>query len=117
VPRTRGVATNGLLRGGTARPHFFNIDLLKSDINDPANPCGLNGFPARGCEGTTEIYGFFRSTLGFKELFGWRFGNFLTNISFKVGGDGNAGCRHHTLLSMIWLDLGLLVVLPRTEGA
>jgi len=70
--------------------NFFNIDLLKSDINDPANPCGLNGFPARGCEGTTEIYGFFRSTLGFKELFGWRFGNFLTNISFKVGGDGNA---------------------------
>ena len=70
--------------------NFFNIDLLKSDINDPANPCGLNGFPARGCEGTTEIYGFFRSTLGFKELFGWRFGNFLTNISFKVGGDGNS---------------------------
>ena len=70
--------------------NFFNIDLLKSDINDPSNPCGLNGFPARGCEGTTEIYGFFRSTLGFKELFGWRFGNFLTNISFKVGGDANS---------------------------
>src|SRR6516162_7498807 len=70
--------------------NLFNIDLLKSDINDPSNPCGLAGFPARGCEGTTEIYGFFRSTLGFKELFGWRFGNFLTNISFKVGGDGNS---------------------------
>jgi len=70
--------------------NFFNIDLLKSDINDPSNPCGLAGFPARGCEGTTEIYGFFRSTLGFKELFGWRFGNFLTNISFKVGGDANS---------------------------
>ena len=70
--------------------NFFNIDLLKSDINDPSNPCGLAGFPARGCEGTTEIYGFFRSTLGFKELFGWRFGNFLTNISLKVGGDANS---------------------------
>jgi hypothetical protein len=72
--------------------NFFNIDLLKSNSNDPANPCGLpiTGIAATGCEGTTEIYGFFRSTLGFKELFGWRFGNFLTNISFKVGGDGNS---------------------------
>src|ERR1700730_609943 len=70
--------------------NLFNIDLLKSDINDPSNPCGLAGFPARGCEGTTEIYGFFRSTLGWKEMFGLRFGNFLTNISFKVGGDGNS---------------------------
>jgi hypothetical protein len=70
--------------------NLFNIDLLKSDINDPANPCGLPGFPARGCEGTTEIYGFFRSTLGWKELFGLRFGSFLTNISFKIGGDGNS---------------------------
>lgn len=70
--------------------NLFNIDLLKSDINDPSNPCGLAGFPARGCEGTTEIYGFFRSTLGWKEMFGLQFGSFLTNISFKVGGDGNS---------------------------
>jgi hypothetical protein len=70
--------------------NLFNIDLLKSDIKDPSNPCGLNGFPATGCEGTTEIYGFFRSTLGFKELFGLRFGNFLTNISFKAGADANS---------------------------
>src|SRR5271166_1971725 len=70
--------------------NFFNIDLLKSDLKDPANPCGLAGFPATGCEGTTEIYGFFRSTLGWKELFGLRFGNFLTNVSFKVGGDANS---------------------------
>jgi hypothetical protein len=70
--------------------NLFNIDLLKSDLKDPSNPCGLPGFPATGCEGTTEIYGFFRSTLGWKELFGLRFGSFLTNISFKVGGDGNS---------------------------
>jgi hypothetical protein len=72
--------------------NFFNIDLLKSDLKDPATPCGLGapGFANAGCEGTTEIYGFFRSTLGFKELFGLRFGNFLTNISFKVGGDANS---------------------------
>ncbi len=72
--------------------NFFNIDLLKSDLKDPANPCGLGapGFANAGCEGTTEIYGFFRSTLGWKELFGLRFGSFLTNISFKVGGDANS---------------------------
>ncbi len=70
--------------------NLFNIDLLKSNSNDPSNPCGLPGFPATGCEGTTEIYGFFRSTLGWKELFGLRFGSFLTNISFKVGGDANS---------------------------
>ena len=50
--------------------NLFNIDLLKSNSNDPSNPCGLPGFPATGCEGTTEIYGFFRSTLGWKE--DWR---------------------------------------------
>jgi hypothetical protein len=70
--------------------NLFNIDLLKSDTNDPSNPCALPGFPARGCEGKTEIYGFFRSTLGWKEMFGLRFGNFLTNVSFKVGGDANS---------------------------
>jgi hypothetical protein len=70
--------------------NFFNIDLLKSDLKDPSNPCLLPGHPATGCEGATEIYGFFRSTLGWKELFGLRFGTFLTNISFKVGGDANS---------------------------
>jgi hypothetical protein len=70
--------------------NLFNIDLLKSNSNDPSNPCGLPGFPAIGCEGKTEIYGFFRSTLGWKEMFGLRFGNFLTNVSFKVGGDANS---------------------------
>src|ERR1700680_3986683 len=58
--------------------NLFNIDLLKSNSNDPSNPCGLPGFPATGCEGTTEIYGFFRRPLGWKEAFGLRFGNFLT---------------------------------------
>jgi hypothetical protein len=72
--------------------NLFNIDLLRSDLRDPANPCGLGapGFANAGCEGTTEIYGFFRSTLGWKELFGLQFGSFLTNISFKVGGDANS---------------------------
>jgi hypothetical protein len=70
--------------------NFFNVDLLKSDLKDPSNPCGGPGFPATGCEGTTEIYGLFRSTLGWKELYGLQFGSFLTNISYKVGGDANS---------------------------
>jgi hypothetical protein len=69
--------------------NFFNVDLLKSDIRDPATPCGYTGFPATGCEGATEIYGFFRSTLGWKQLYGIQFGTFLTNISWKFGGDAN----------------------------
>ena len=70
--------------------NLFNIDLLRSDLKDPSSPCALPGYPAIGCEGTTEIYGFFRSTLGWKELYGLRFGSFLTNISFKIGGDANS---------------------------
>jgi hypothetical protein len=69
--------------------NFFNVDLLKSDLRDPATPCGYTGFPATGCEGATEIYGFFRSTLGWKQLYGIQFGTFLTNISWKFGGDAN----------------------------
>jgi hypothetical protein len=70
--------------------NLFNIDLLRSDLKDPSAPCLLPGYPLTGCEGTTEIYGFFRSTLGWKELYGLRFGSFLTNVSFKVGGDANS---------------------------
>jgi len=73
--------------------NFFNIDLLKSDLRDPASPCldRIAGSPASGCEGATEIYGFFRSTLGWKQLFGLQFGGGpLTNISFKWGGDANS---------------------------
>jgi hypothetical protein len=71
--------------------NFFNIDLLKSDLRDPAAPCGLAGFQATGCEGATEIYGFFRSTLGWKQLFGLQFGpGPLSNISFAWGADANS---------------------------
>jgi hypothetical protein len=69
--------------------NFFNVDLLKSDLRDPAIPCLTIGGPTTGCDGATEIYGFFRSTLGFKQLYGIQFGTFLTNISYKFGGDAN----------------------------
>jgi hypothetical protein len=70
--------------------NFFNIDLLKSDLRDPAAPCGFAGFQPTGCEGTTEIYGFFRSTLGWKQLFDLTFTGPLTNISFAFGADANS---------------------------
>src|SRR5882757_6691497 len=57
--------------------NFFNIDLLKSDLRDPAIPCLTIGGPATGCEGATELYGI-------------QFGTFLTNISWKFGGDANS---------------------------
>jgi hypothetical protein len=70
--------------------NFINIDFLKSDLRDPAAPCGgPPPNPALGCEGATEIYGFFRSTLGWKQLFGLTFGGPLQNVSFKFGADAN----------------------------
>src|SRR5580704_12000628 len=59
--------------------NFFTISMFKSDHNDPANPCFNN---AAGqivsstsgllvyCAGTTEIYGLFRSTVGWNQLAG-----------------------------------------------
>jgi hypothetical protein len=70
--------------------NFLNIDLLKSDIRDPAAPCGgPPPNPATGCEGATEIYGFLRSTFGWKQIFGMTFWGPLVNISFKIGADAN----------------------------
>jgi nucleoside-specific outer membrane channel protein Tsx len=82
--------------------NFFNIDWLKATSkNTPATPCGFpftGGSPvgvspsgAANCQGYTEIYGFFRSTLGFNELshskaFAW---GPLKNVSFAYGADFN----------------------------
>ena len=80
--------------------NFINIDMLKSDHNDPANPCTNAGVvfnPGTGvatpafCEGSTEIYGLFRSTFGWNELFNTKQFTIgpLHNISFEVGMDAN----------------------------
>ena len=73
--------------------NFLAIEYLKSDQRDPAGPCNLTG--ARGCAGATEVYGLFRSTLGFNELshsksfsIGSGPGS-LQNVSFEFGGDAN----------------------------
>src|SRR5882757_4185897 len=53
--------------------NFFTISLYKSDQNDPAAPCinaGItSAFVPATCAGASEIYGLFRSTFGFNELF------------------------------------------------
>jgi len=44
------------------------VDLLKSDQAGAAAPYLSPSAPTTGSAGTTEIYGFFRSTLGFNEI-------------------------------------------------
>src|SRR3954471_23490996 len=75
--------------------NFFTVSAFKSGHNDPASPCISPGLsvdlrPA-DCAGATEIYGLFRSTLGFNELFGTKAFTMgaLHNVSFEVGMDAN----------------------------
>src|ERR1700675_1783749 len=80
--------------------NFFTISLFKSDHNDPANPCTNAGViqtsfisPATpaACEGATEIYGLFRSTFGWNEIFNTHAFTMgpLHNVSFEIGMDAN----------------------------
>jgi hypothetical protein len=79
--------------------NFFTISLYKSDHNDPAAPCtapGVNIFgTASNCAGATEIYGLFRSTFGWNEIFNTKAFSVgpLHNISFEVGMDANTENR------------------------
>jgi hypothetical protein len=81
--------------------NLFTISMLKSDHNDPTSPCtnsgvitdpytGFTNHPAN-CAGATEVYGLFRSTFGWNEI--WNTKAFqigpLHNISFEVGMDAN----------------------------
>jgi hypothetical protein len=80
--------------------NFFTISMFKSDHNDPAAPCsgatlatsntasiigGLSG----NCAGASEVYGLFRSTFGWNEIFGTKAFSMgpLHNISFEIGAD------------------------------
>jgi len=62
--------------------NFINIDWLKATSRTPT---------ATGTEGYTEIYGFFRSTFGFNEVFGTKSFSMgpLTDVSLMVGADLN----------------------------
>ncbi len=75
--------------------NFFTISMFKSDHNDPASPCtnaGLVGSLPAQCAGATEIYGLFRSTFGWNEIFNTKAFSYgpLHNISFEVGADANS---------------------------
>ena len=105
---------NGSINGTTAKQvysfthfdlwqygtNFFTISMFKSDHNDPANPCtnaGVIFTPSTGvaapasCEGATEIYGLFRSTFGWNQIFNTKAFTMgpLQNVSFEVGMDAN----------------------------
>ncbi len=74
--------------------NFVNIDFLKSDNHDPSNPWGGIGFPipAAGIgDGALEMYGLYRGTWGWNELFGTKAFHVgpLKDISFYFGGDLN----------------------------
>ena len=113
-PGVFSVQPNGSINGTTAKQvysfthfdiwqygtNFFTISMFKSDHNDPANPCTNAGVvfnPGTGisnpasCEGATEIYGLFRSTFGFNEIFNTKAFSYgpLHNISLEVGMDAN----------------------------
>jgi hypothetical protein len=68
--------------------NFLNINMWKSDHNDPANGC--KG-PGQGCVGATEIYGVLRSTFGFNQIFNTNAFTYgpLHNVSLEVGTDFN----------------------------
>jgi hypothetical protein len=114
-PGVFSVNPNGTINGTTAKnvysfthfdvwgygTNFFTISLFKSDHNDPANPCtnaGVitsntigGGFAtvSADCAGASEVYGLFRSTFGWNELFNTKMFTMgpLHGISFEVGAD------------------------------
>jgi hypothetical protein len=112
-PGAFSVNPNGTFNGTTAKSvysfthfdawaygtNFFTISLFKSDHNDPAGPCtnaGVIGNPPfapganASCAGASEVYGLFRSTFGWNEIFGTKAFTMgpLHNISFEIGADG-----------------------------
>ena len=108
-PGVYSIQPNGTINGTTAKQvysfthfdiwtygtNFFTISMFKSGQNDPASPCSNAGVLITGapgdCAGATEIYGLFRSTFGWNQIFNTKAFNVgpLTNISFEVGMDGN----------------------------
>ena len=108
-PGVFSVNPNGTINGKTAKQvysfthfdawaygtNFFTISMFKSGHNDPASPCVAPGLTITGgaadCAGATEIYGLFRSTFGWNEIFNTKAFSMgpLHNVSFEVGMDGN----------------------------
>jgi hypothetical protein len=70
--------------------NFVNLSLVKSDHNDPANPCGNYHAPVYGCAGATDFVAQIRSTFDWNEIFNTRAFTVgpLHSVSFEVGVDG-----------------------------
>ena len=66
--------------------NLANLQIIRSDHNDPAGPCPVFG---TGCAGATEFYGLVRSTFGFNQIFNTKAFTVgpLRNVSFEIGGD------------------------------
>ena len=73
--------------------NFFNVDWLKATKGaaTPAAPCDFPPSGVSGCPGYTEIYGLFRSTFGWNQIFNTKAFAVgpLTNIEFVIGSDLN----------------------------
>src|SRR5579871_1007556 len=78
--------------------NFFTVDWLRATNNKqppngtPAAPCDNPLYTGpQNCPGYTEIYGLFRSTFGWNQIFGTKAFAVgpLTNIEFAVGADLN----------------------------
>ena len=67
------------------------VDLLKSDLADAAALYLSPSAPTTASAGTTEIYGFFRSALGFNEILGTTTFSKgpLHDVSLLIGGDAD----------------------------
>ncbi|MCK1305800.1 hypothetical protein [Bradyrhizobium sp. 45] len=109
TPSMFTVNPNGTITGTTAKQvysfthfdawaygtNFLNISMFKSGHNDAASPCinaGLTvNFTPGNCAGETEVYGLFRSTFGWNEIFNTKAFSVgpLRDISFEVGADAD----------------------------
>ena len=97
--------------------NFFTISLFKADHNAPANPCTNagqitsntigGGFAtvSADCAGYSEIYGLFRSTFGWNEIFNTKMFSMgpLHNISFEVGSDANTDNTYLAAAKRDWV--------------
>jgi len=107
TPSMYTVNSNGTVTGTTAKQvysfthfdawaygtNFLNVSMFKSGHNDSASPCINAGVTVNltpgNCAGETEIYGLFRSTFGWNQIFDTKTFSVgpLHNISFEVGAD------------------------------
>ena len=69
--------------GNSLGSNFFNVDMLKSDQNDPANGAGSNG--------AQEVYVAYRNNLSLSKLFSTKISNgVVRDVEWTTGFDYNA---------------------------